>query len=426
MGQNPVDVLAERGFVKQVTDEAALRALFDAGPVPVYIGFDPTADSLHAGSLVPLMALMHLERLGHRPIVVLGGGTAMVGDPSGKSELRQMLEGERIAGNLAKIKKQVSRWFDFGGKTIVVDNGEWLLGLRYIDFLRDIGRHFSVNRMLSAESYKIRLERGLSFIELNYQILQAYDFLELYRRHKCLVQMGGDDQWGNILAGVDLVRRLESVKVEALTFPLLTTATGEKMGKTAAGAVWLDAEKLSPFDYYQYWVNCHDQDVGRLLGFFTFLPMSEVREAGKRQNAELNMAKSILAYEATKIVHGAEAARAAHGAAQAAFGGRSLPADLLPSSDVPRSGGASAQEMPSTQLSASELAAGLPLPEVLVRTQMADSKNEARRLITQGAVRFEPGDTVRDVAFSVTRELFAAGPVTLRVGKKKVHRLVLA
>jgi tyrosyl-tRNA synthetase len=428
--QNALDVLKERGFVQQVTDEATLRGLFAKGaeaPVVAYVGIDPTAESMHAGHLLPLMAMMHLERAGHRPLIVLGGGTAMVGDPSGKSEMRQLLEEARIRQNLARLRDQISQLFDVqGGRTTIADNGDWLLGLNYVAFLRDIGRHFSVNRMLAAEAYKLRLERGLSFIEFNYQLLQAYDFLELYRRHRCVLQVGGDDQWGNILAGVDLVRRLESAEVYGLTFPLLLTATGEKMGKTAGGAVWLDPEKLSAYDYYQYWVNTHDADVVKLLGFFTFLPMDEVRQVATLRDADLNVAKSVLAFEATTIVHGADAAASAHRAAQAAFGGRPLPAHVLPSSQVARGGAGASAEIPTTELPKGELEGGMSLAEVLVRTGLADSKNEARRLITQGGVRLEPGGGAKDPAATIDASAFADGVLTLRVGKKKVHRLRLS
>ncbi len=424
---NTLDVLEERGFVQQVTDAPALRQRFAKGaeePVIAYVGVDPTADSLHAGHLLPLMAMMHLERAGHRPILVMGGGTAMVGDPSGKTEMRQLLDEERIRHNLSALRAQLGRLFDVGGgKTLAVDNGEWLLSLGYIPFLRDIGRHFSVNRMLAAEAYKIRLERGLSFIEFNYQLLQAYDFLELYRRHRCVLQVGGDDQWSNILAGVDLIRRVEGGEAFGLTFPLLLTATGDKMGKTASGAVWLDAGKLSPFDYYQYWVNCHDADVQKLLGYFTFLPMSEVKQVASLRDAELNVAKSILAWEATCVVHGKDAADKAHGAAQAAFGGRALPSHILPASAVPRAAAGEGAEIPTTTVASAEVASGLLLAEVLVRTGLAESKNEARRLITQGGVRLEPGGVASDVGARLLPSSFQGGVLTLRVGKKKVHRL---
>ncbi|MEZ0314012.1 MAG: tyrosine--tRNA ligase [Myxococcota bacterium] len=420
---NAFDVLQERGFVQQCTDAEAVRAMFAAGPVTAYVGYDPTADSLHVGHLFSLMSLMHLARTGNKPIVLMGGGTAMVGDPSGKTEMRQMLTREAILGNIERIKKQVARLFG-AGDAIVANNDSWLLELRYVDFLRDIGRHFSVNRMLSAEAYKIRLERGLSFIEFNYQLLQAYDFLELCKRHDCTLQMGGDDQWSNILAGVDLCRRLLQKQVQGLTSPLLMTAAGEKMGKTAAGAVWLDPEKVSPYDYYQYWVNTDDRDVARMLGFFTFLPMDEVRAVDELDGRDLNAAKAILAFEATCIVHGDAAATTAHTSAQAAFGGRELPASILPSSKVPRVASATAESMPTTHVTAAELATGLSLIDLLRRTEIADSNGSARRLIQQGGVRL--GETkIDDDKKVVTAADFEGGVMLLKAGKKKIFRVVM-
>jgi tyrosyl-tRNA synthetase len=421
---NAFDVLKERGFVQQVTDEAAVRAMFAEGPVTAYVGYDPTADSLHVGHLFSLMSLMHLARTGNKPIVLMGGGTAMVGDPSGKTEMRQMLTRENILANIAKIKAQVATLFG-AGEAIVENNDSWLLELKYVDFLRDIGRHFSVNRMLSAEAYKIRLERGLSFIEFNYQLLQAYDFLELCKRYNCTLQMGGDDQWSNILAGVDLCRRLLQKQVQGVTSPLLMTAAGEKMGKTAAGAVWLDPAKLAPYDYYQYWVNTDDRDVARMLGFFTFLPMDEIRGVSALEGRDLNAAKAILAYEATTIVHGAQQAQTAHSAAQAAFGGRELPAAILPSSKVPRSAGAAVESMPTVTLTAAEVGAGVPLIDLLRRTGVVESNGEARRLIQGGAVRLgeaKADDPARNIAIAD----FTDGVMTLKAGKKKVFRVVIA
>jgi tyrosyl-tRNA synthetase len=368
------------------------------------------------------MSLLHLARAGNRPIVLMGGGTAMVGDPSGKTEMRQMLTREAILANIERIKKQVTRLF--GSTEVIVENNDsWLLELRYVDFLRDIGRHFSVNRMLSAEAYKIRLERGLSFIEFNYQLLQAYDFLELCKRYGCTLQMGGDDQWSNILAGVDLCRRLLQKQVQGLTSPLLMTAAGEKMGKTAAGAVWLDPEKVSPYDYYQYWVNVADADVARMLGFFTFLPMEEIRAVARLDGRDLNAAKAILAFEATRVVHGDAEARTAHTSAQAAFGGRELPAGVLPSSAVPRAASATAESMPTAHVTAEELAKGLPLIELLRRTELADSNGAARRLIQQGGVRI--GEVkIDDDKKVVTLADFADGAMLLKAGKKKIFRIV--
>ena len=309
MTENAFDILNQRGFVAQVTDEEAVREKLANEQVTFYIGFDSTADSLHAGSLVTIMAMMHLQQAGHKPIGLVGSGTTMVGDPSGRTELRQMLTEETIAGYGRKIHAQLNHYLHFDeDKAIAENNANWLLDLNYVTFLREIGRHFSVNRMLAAEAYKQRLERGLSFIEFNYQLLQAYDYLELYRRYGCTLQMGGDDQWGNILAGVDLIRRVESVTVHAITYPLLTNSSGAKMGKTAAGAVWLDAEKFSPYDFYQYWINCDDQDVEKLLKTFTFLPLDEISRLAALQGAELREAKRVLAFEATLLAHGRESA----------------------------------------------------------------------------------------------------------------------
>jgi tyrosyl-tRNA synthetase len=423
MSENALDILRARGFVQQITDESAVRALLSPGaePVVVYCGYDPTADSLHVGHLFTLMALMHLDRAGHRPIVLLGGGTAMVGDPSGKTEMRPLAERERIAGNRAKIGAQLSRFMDLrNSRTRCVDNAEWLMSLKYIDFLRDIGRHFSVNRMLAAEAYKLRLERGLSFIEFNYQLLQAYDFLELYRRHHCLMQVGGDDQWGNMLAGIDLIRRLEGATAHAVTFPLLMTATGEKMGKTAAGAVWLDPDKLAPYDYYQYWVNTNDADVAKLLGFFTFLPIEEVAQVRELTGAELNAAKSILAFEATGIVHGRQAAESAHAAAQAAFGSRTIPSQILPSSSVPREAKADLSQIPTLELTAEEAREGLSAVALVVRAGLAGSNRQARTHVQQGACKLD-GDTIdAKYASEKTPTDWFDHPRLLQLGKKKV------
>jgi tyrosyl-tRNA synthetase len=423
MTDNAFDVLSERGFVHQVTDQQAVYEMFAPGrpPVVVYCGYDPTADSLHIGHLFTLMALMHLERLGHQPIVVLGGGTAMVGDPSGKTEMRQMIEAEGIAHNRARIELGVARMLQLSpGKSRCVDNAQWLAPLKYIDFLRDIGRHFSVNRMLAAEAYKLRLERGLSFIEFNYQLLQAYDFLELYRRYKCVLQIGGDDQWGNILAGADLVRRLEGATVQGVTFPLLLTASGEKMGKTAAGAVWLSPERLSPYDYYQYWVNTQDADVTRMLGFFTFLPMAEIKALTALGGVELNVAKSILAYEATLIAHGREAATAAHAAAQAAFGGRSIPVSLLPSSSVPREAAADLAQLPTIELTLDEVRDGASATNLIVRAGFATSNRQARTQLAQGQYRLDNEPLAEKYAFEKLPADAFAKPRLLQHGKKKV------
>ena len=313
---NVMDVLRERGFIAQTVYEDDLYKMLDNEKVTFYVGFDPTADSLHIGHYIPIMAMAHMQRAGHRPIALMGGGTGLIGDPSGKSDLRKMLTPEIVDHNVDCIKQQMSRFLDFSdGKALIVNNADWLRSLNYIDFLREVGVHFSVNRMLTAECYKQRMEKGLTFLEFNYMLMQSYDFLELFRRYGCRVEMGGDDQWSNILSGADLIRRKEHEDAFAMTFKLLLTHDGRKMGKTEAGALWLDPKKTSPYDFYQYWRNVDDQDVEKCLALLTFLPMDEVRRLGALQGAEINEAKKVLAFEVTKLVHGeAEAAEAAKAA----------------------------------------------------------------------------------------------------------------
>jgi tyrosyl-tRNA synthetase len=407
MSDNPYDILKERGFVAQVTDEDAMRKALATEQVTFYIGYDGTADSLHAGSLVTIMAMMNLQRAGHRPIGLVGGGTTMVGDPSGKTELRQMLTKEAIQANADKIHAQLNHYLHFDqGQALAVNNADWLLELNYITFLRDIGRHFSVNRMLAAEAYKQRLERGLNFIELNYQILQAYDYLVLYQKYGCTLQMGGDDQWGNLLAGVDLIRRVEGVTVHAMTYPLLTTASGAKMGKTAAGAIWLDKNRFSPYDYYQYWINCDDRDVEKLLKTFTFLPMGEVKRLSALQGSELREAKRVLAYEATIITHGEAEARAAEKAAQAAF-----------------SQGGNLDAMPTTTLSSSRIEEGIGVLEIFAEVGLTQSRGEARRMLQQGGI-YVNDKRVDQIDASLSANDITSEGILLRAGKKKYHRLV--
>jgi tyrosyl-tRNA synthetase len=395
------ETLKARGFVQQVTNEGELREAFAAGPVTFYVGFDPTADSLHVGHMLPVMAMAHLQRAGHVPIAVVGGGTVMVGDPTGRTELRQMLSRETIETNKAAIKAQLRRFLvidDVRGR--MVDNADWLLPLNYIEFLRDIGRHFSVNRMLATDAYKLRLERGLSFIEFNYQLLQAYDFLVLFREHGCALQLGGDDQWANILAGSDLIRRLEGKPAHGLTLPLILTATGEKMGKTAAGAVWLDANKLAPFDFWQYWYNVDDRDVGRFLRMYTFLPLDEVTRLETLVGAGLREAKRVLANEFTTLVHGAEAAAHAEAAARAMVAGEAS-ADLA---------------------TFAVDAAPQKLVAVIADSGLAKSRGEARRLIQNGGV-YLGGERVVD-AEAMMAAAHVAGGVVLKVGKSRAVRLV--
>lgn len=402
------DILQERGFVSQVTDEEAIRRAFDTETVTCYIGFDPTARSLHVGNLVQIMMLAHIERSGHRPIALVGGGTAMIGDPSGKDELRRMLTTEAIDDNIAWIKRQLGKYLDFeSGATVMVDNAEWLRQLNYIEFLREIGMHFSVNRMLTAEAYKTRMETGLTFLEFNYQILQSYDFLMLHRNYNCSMQLGGDDQWGNIVAGVDLIRRKDRASAQAITSPLITTSDGKKMGKTADGAIWLSADMLSPYDYYQFWVNTDDRDVGRFLALFTFLPMDEIQKLASLEGADIRQAKAVLAYEATKITHGEKEAESAQQASQSAFSGASDGSDNLP----------------TTEIDQTRLAEGINVIDLFVETKLGQSKSEVRRLIQQGGASIN-GERVPDINLTITPDHLDDGAILLRAGKKRYHRVV--
>jgi tyrosyl-tRNA synthetase len=409
--EDAFQLLGERGFIQQCTDSEGLARLLQEQRVTFYNGFDPTADSLHVGHLLPIMAMAHLQRAGHHPIALAGGGTAMVGDPSGKTEMRQLLSREEIARNLVGIREQFGRYLDLGeGKGSVVDNADWLLGLGYVEFLREIGRYFKVNEMIKAEAYRMRLEReeGLSFIEFNYQLLQAYDFLVLHRREGCLLQTGGDDQWSNILAGADLIRRVQGKTAYGLTYPLLTTARGEKMGKTAAGAVWLSAEKTSPYEYFQYWINCDDRDAKRFLSLFTFLPMEEVSRLGALEGADLRQAKEVLAFEATKLTHGEAAAEKARAASHAAFGGS----------------GDDISAVPSTTLPASRLEVGIGVVDLFCETGLTESRNAARRLISQGGA-YVNGRKITDSEAVLRADAVEDGALMLRSGKKKHHRVVV-
>lgn len=400
--------LEERGFIKQTTHQEPLYEVLEKEKVTFYIGFDPTADSLHVGHMLPVMGMAHMQRAGHRPIAILGGGTAMIGDPSGKTDMRKMLTQETIDYNASCFKKQLSRFIDFDNdRALMVNNGEWLLKLNYIDFLREIGSQFSVNRMLTAECFKSRMEKGLSFIEFNYMLLQSYDFLTLYRRYGCKLQMGGDDQWSNILSGADLIRRLEGKEAYGITFPLLTTSSGKKMGKTEAGAVWLDPEKTSPFDFYQYWRNTEDQDVERFLRLYTFLPMDEVRRLGALKDREINEAKRVLAFEVTKLVHGEEEARKAEAAAAAFFGGAG-----------------NRDDMPAVELEQTELAKGLTIVDLVVLAGLADSKSEARRLVTQGGISLGE-ERVNEFNRLINVSDFSDGKLLLKKGKKQFQVIKL-
>ena len=415
------EVLQERGFVEQVTDEALIADLFAKGPVTCYIGFDPTAASLHIGSLVPIMALAHMQRCGHRPIALVGGGTGLIGDPSGKTEMRQVLTREQIDQNALSIGKQLSRYIDFSdGRALLLNNADWLTKINYIEFLRDIGRHFSVNRMLAAESYKIRLEKGLNFIEFNYMLLQGYDFLYLFQHHGCALQMGGNDQWGNMLAGTELIRKVEAKDAQAVTFPLITTSTGHKMGKTEKGTVWLDGALTAPYEYYQYWVNCDDADVERFLKLFTFLPLSDIAVVKTLADARLNMAKAVLAYEATKVTHGAEAARAAWRASMEAFHARPVDEDLFPGSDIPREAPqADTSAIPRHRISVEDLDAGLLVASVCAKAGLTQSMSEAKRLIGQGGI-YVGERQVKSPDEKLSAGDFAGGrELRIRKGKKK-------
>jgi tyrosyl-tRNA synthetase len=404
------DLLVERGFVYQSSNDQALRAALTR-PVTLYCGYDPTASSLTVGHLVPVMMLAHLQRAGHRTIALVGGGTTMVGDPTGKTEARQLLSREQIASNQEGIKAQLGRFLDFSdGRALMVNNVDWLLKLGYIDFLREIGRHFSVNQMLQHDTYRDRLQgSGLSFIEMNYVLLQAYDFLHLYREYGCTLQVGGSDQWFNILAGTELIRRADGGEAFALVAPLITTASGAKMGKTEAGAVWLAPERTSPYDFYQFWVNTEDADVGRFLRFFTFFPEEEIRRLATLEGSELRHAKEILAAEVTRIVHGEAAAEEAKQAARALFGGNGGSLDAVPTTTVP----------------SERLADGIDVVDLLVLGSLAPSRGAARRLIEQGGAYV--GDRRVDAPdLRVTREQLEADGLLVRAGKKRFRRFVVA
>ncbi len=405
---NVYDVLKERGFIAQVTHEEKIREILGRDGVTFYIGFDPTADSLHVGHFLQLIVMSHMQIAGHRPIAILGGGTAMVGDPTGKTDMRKMLTQEEIMYNAEQFKKQMRNLIDFSeGKALMLNNADWLLGLNYIEFLRDIGVHFTVNRMLAAECFKSRYEKGLSFIEFNYMLMQSYDFLRLYRDYDCILQLGGDDQWSNILGGIDLVRRVEAKEVYGMTFELLTTSEGNKMGKTEKGAVWLDPMKTPPYEFYQYWRNVHDDDVIKCLKLLTFIPMEQINRFALLKDEKINEAKETLAYEVTKIVHGKDEAEKARQAAKALF-----------------AGGGSSDNVPSTEISEDELGEGIAVLELLIRTGLVPSKGEGRRLIRQGGIYID-GERVDDSELIITQGFFKNGELLIRKGKKAYNRVVL-
>jgi tyrosyl-tRNA synthetase len=407
--ENIFEILEERGFVEQVTDRDMARDQLKS-PTTCYIGFDPTGKSLHVGSLVCIMAMTHMQRSGHRPIALVGGGTALVGDPSGKTEMRPILTRAEIKENADGIKKQLSRFIDFSNdKAIMVDNSDWLAGLNYIDFLRDIGKHFSVNRMLTAESYRARMKTGLNFIEFNYMLLQAYDFWYLFNNFDCRLQMGGNDQWGNILAGADLTRRLNSEIVHGITFPLITTSSGAKMGKTAKGAIWLDPELTSPYDYYQFWINQEDGDTGRFLGFFTFLPMDEVKKLAALEGSDIRYAKEVLAFEATCLCHGQEEAEKARNAAKQLFGGDK--AEM-------------SESVPGFPIDSVVIEEGIQAYILFEMTGLCKTRSDARRLISQGG-GYINDDTVKSFDQIISQADARNNSILLRAGKKRYVRVVI-
>ena len=405
MERNVYDVLLERGLIAQTTHEAEIRELLGKEKVTFYIGFDPTADSLHIGHFLQMVVMKHMQDHGHRPIALIGGGTAHIGDPSGRSDMRQMMTKEIIDHNSNCFKKQLSCLVDFNDdKALMVNNADWLLELNYVEFLRDIGACFSVNKMLTAECFKQRLEKGLSFLEFNYMLMQSYDFLMLNRKYDCKIELGGDDQWSNILGGIELCRRKDQKQTYGMTFTLLTTSDGKKMGKTQKGALWLDPEKCKPYDFYQYWVNVGDADVIRCLKLVTFVPMDEIREMEKWEGAELNKAKKRLAYEVTKMVHGEEIANQVQAAADAVFAGGGVSAD-----------------MPTTEVDTLE---GKGILDLLVETKLLPSKGEARRLVQQGGVSVND-EKVTDPTMMMNNDMIGEDGLIIKKGKKVFHRVIL-
>ncbi len=400
------DTLKERGLIAQVTHEEEIRNLLENEKVTFYIGFDPTADSLHVGHFLQMVVMKHMQDAGHRPIALVGGGTGHVGDPSGRTDMRSMMTKETIDYNCERFKEQLGRVIDFSdGKAIMVNNADWLLELNYIEFLRDIGACFSVNRMLTAECFKQRLEKGLSFLEFNYMLMQSYDFLMLNRKYDCKIELGGDDQWSNILGGIELCRKKDQKQTYGMTFTLLTNSEGKKMGKTQSGALWLDANKTSPYDFYQYWVNVDDADVIKCLKLLTFLPLQEIEVMAQYKDAEINKAKRVLAYEVTKLVHGEEEATKAQEAALALFGGGSNNAD-----------------MPTTEITDADL--GKTILDIMLIAGLIPSKGEGRRLVQQGGVSVD-GNKVTDFNMVIDSSVFNNGEIIIKKGKKVFHKIIL-
>lgn len=405
--QNVFDTLKERGLIAQTTHEEEIRKILGEEKITFYIGFDPTADSLHIGHFMQLIVMKHMQNAGHRPIILLGGGTTMVGDPTGKTDMRPMITQDVIQHNADNFKKQMSKFIDFSdGKALMVNNADWLLDLNYVDFLREVGVHFSVNRMLTAECFKTRLEKGLSFLEFNYMLMQGYDFYKLNRDYGCLMEFGGDDQWSNILGGIELIRRKEGKQAYGMTFTLLTTSEGKKMGKTEKGALWLDPEKVSPYEFYQYWRNVDDKDVIRMLKLVTFLPMEQIAEYEKLEGQELNKVKCILAYEVTKMVHGEEAAKAANDAALAIFSGGNT------------------DNMPSKSIAAATMQDGMNILDLLTAVKLVPSKGEGRRLIQQNGLSIN-GEKATSIEQNITADNFQNGELILKKGKKTFLKLIL-
>ena len=403
---NVLDTLLERGYIKQFTHEEETRELLEKEKITFYIGFDPTADSLHVGHFIAMMFMAHMQRAGHRPIVLIGGGTAMVGDPSGKTDMRKMLTKEEIENNVASIKKQMEKFIDFSDdKAILANNADWLLKLNYVDFLREVGVHFSVNRMLTAECFKQRLEKGLSFLEFNYMLMQGYDFYVLNQKYNCKMELGGDDQWSNMIAGVELVRRKAQGQAMAMTCTLLTNSQGQKMGKTVGGALWLDPKKTSPYDFYQYWRNVDDADVEKCLRLLTFVPMDEIKKLAALEGAAINEAKKVIAFEVTKLIHGEEEAKKAQSAAESLFGA-----------------GGNMDNVPTVKIENEQV--GSLLLDILVAGKIIPSKAEGKRLVQQGGLSLN-GEKVTDIKRTLNKEDFEDGVALIKRGKKNFNKIII-
>ena len=403
---NVLDTLLERGYIKQFTHEEETRELLEKEKITFYIGFDPTADSLHVGHFITMMFMAHMQRAGHRPIALIGGGTAMVGDPSGKTDMRKMLTKEEIENNVASIKKQMEKFIDFSDdKAILANNADWLLKLNYVDFLREVGVHFSVNRMLTAECFKQRLEKGLSFLEFNYMLMLGYDFYVLNQKYNCKMELGGDDQWSNMIAGVELVRRKAQGQAMAMTCTLLTNSQGQKMGKTVGGALWLDPKKTSPYDFYQYWRNVDDADVEKCLRLLTFVPMDEIKKLAALEGAAINEAKKVLAFEVTKLIHGEEEAKKAQSAAESLFGA-----------------GGNMDNVPTVKIENEQV--GSLLLDILVAGKIIPSKAEGKRLVQQGGLSLN-GEKVTDIKRTLNKEDFEDGVALIKRGKKNFNKIII-